>query len=143
MDWICKAPSLATSQGGDLFGVGSLVSSNDRLDAHLISVCSSISEAADRAYAYVIWTTKAIPELSRSTDLLAPFLSPSYNNKFPQPTYVNMQNGLNVEVDLYKALQALNPHEEPKIIGTAVYVVANARGNNSVEHCNHMVSDTI
>lgn len=41
-----------------------------------------------------------------------------------------MQNGLNVEVDLYEALQKLNPREEPRILSTAVYIVTNTRSQN-------------
>ncbi|KZP27097.1 hypothetical protein FIBSPDRAFT_948755 [Athelia psychrophila] len=33
-------------------------------------LCSSIAEAADRAYAYVIVTTKAIPDVIRTPQLL-------------------------------------------------------------------------
>ena len=44
-----------------------------------------------------------------------------------------MQNGLNVEVDLYEALKKLKPNEEPRIISTAVWIGTELRGNN-VEH---------
>lgn len=106
-------------------------------------VCSSISQAADRPYTYVIFATKAIPELTRTPELLTPLLSEPYCTTYPQPTYVNVQNGLNVEVDLYKALQLLNPHEEPRIISTAAYVVTNMRSQTLVEHCNDWVSDPL
>ena len=44
-----------------------------------------------------------------------------------------MQNGLNVEVDLYEALKKLKPSEEPRIISTAVWIGTELKGNN-VEH---------
>ncbi|KZT64128.1 hypothetical protein DAEQUDRAFT_747583 [Daedalea quercina L-15889] len=94
----------------------------------------SVAEAADRPYAYVLVTTKAIPELIRTPALLAPLLSPPYSDQHPQPTYVLMQNGLNVEVDLYEALKRLKPTEEPKIISTAVWIGTGLKGGNVVEH---------
>ncbi|THH12646.1 hypothetical protein EW146_g7503 [Bondarzewia mesenterica] len=80
-------------------------------------VFSSVAEACDRPYAYVLLTTKAIPEVIRTATLLSPLLSPSYVKAYPQPTYVLMQNGLNVEKDLYKAIESLG--QVPKIISTA------------------------
>ena len=58
----------------------------------------------DRSYSHVVVTTKAIPEITRTPDLLAPLLSPPYTSKYSQPTYVLLQNGLGVERDLYEAL---------------------------------------
>ncbi|TFY55552.1 hypothetical protein EVJ58_g8180 [Rhodofomes roseus] len=96
--------------------------------------CRSVAEAADHPYAYVVVTAKAIPELIRTPALLAPLLSPLYSDKHPQPTYVLMQNGLNVEVDLYEALKKLKPNEEPRIISTAVWIGTGMKGSNVVEH---------
>jgi len=45
-----------------------------------------------------------------------------------------MQNGLNVEVDLYEALKTLKPNEEPRIISTAVWIGTGMKGSNVVEH---------
>ena len=45
-----------------------------------------------------------------------------------------MQNGLNVEVALYNALKNLKPHEEPRIISTAVWIGTGLQDKNIVEH---------
>lgn len=98
-------------------------------------MCNSITEAADRPFSYVVVATKAIPELIRTHTLLSPLLSPPYADKYPQPTYVLFQNGLNVEIDLYNALKELDKGE-PKIISTAVYIGTNLSGDNVIEHDN-------
>jgi hypothetical protein len=100
-------------------------------------VCNSVTEAADQLYSYVVITTKAIPELVRTPALLSPLLSPPYSDKFPQPTYVLFQNGLNIEVDLYNALKKLGKGK-PKIISSVIYVRTNMSGNNVVEHDNEV-----
>lgn len=99
----------------------------------MVLVCRSVEEAADRQYDYIVLTTKAIPEVTKTSKILEPFLTKGYNEDFKQPTYVIMQNGLNVEVDLYNAIKALNKGE-PKIISTAVYIGANLLQPNLVEH---------
>jgi len=96
-------------------------------------LCKSVAEAADRQYSYVLVTTKAIPELSKTSLILQPFFSPGYLERFPQPTYVLMQNGLNVEVDLYNALKAAGI-DNPKIISTAVWIGTNLLAPNVVQH---------
>ncbi|KAF7968003.1 hypothetical protein HWV62_32204 [Athelia sp. TMB] len=95
-------------------------------------VCRSVAEAADRAYAYVIVTTKAIPDVMPTPELLAPFLEPAYVEKYEQPVYVLLQNGLNVEMDLFAALKALG--KAPQILGSALYINANALKPDLVEH---------
>jgi 2-dehydropantoate 2-reductase len=99
------------------------------------SVCRSVEAAADRQYSYVILTTKAIPERTKTSHILAPFLSSKYNEHFPQPVYVLIQNGLNVEVELYFALKALF-RQDPRIISTAALIGTNLRAPNVVEHNN-------
>lgn len=96
-------------------------------------VCSSVAQAADRPYSHVVVTTKAIPELIRTPQILAPLLTPGYSEKYPQPTYVMFQNGLNVEVDLFRALKSLGKGD-PKIISTAIYVASNLLQDNVVKH---------
>ena len=95
-------------------------------------VCRSVAEAADRSYAYVIVTTKAIPDIMPTPELLAPFLEPEYVEKYEQPVYVLLQNGLNVEMDLFAALKALG--KAPQILGSALYINANALKPDLVEH---------
>jgi 2-dehydropantoate 2-reductase len=96
-------------------------------------LCKSVAEAADRQYSYVLVTTKAIPELSKTSCILQPFFSPAYLERFPQPTYVLMQNGLNVEVDLYNALKIAGI-DNPKILSTAVWIGTNLLAPNVVQH---------
>lgn len=103
------------------------------------SVCSSVEEAADRAYSHVVLVSKLINELQNNAQLLQPLLSPSYTEKFAQPVYVLMQNGMNIEVDLWNAIKALN-QDPPKIIGTSVYIGSKLLDKNVVEHSD-FVSD--
>jgi 2-dehydropantoate 2-reductase len=77
--------------------------------------------------------TKAVPELTRTPKLLEPLLSAPYADKYEQPTYVLLQNGLNVEVDLYKAVQALGKGT-PKIVSAAVWIGTNLSALNVVKH---------
>ncbi|KAJ3746527.1 hypothetical protein DFH05DRAFT_1458789 [Lentinula detonsa] len=95
-------------------------------------VCKSVSEAADQKYDYVIITSKALPDLTPTSIILAPLLSSSYTSNFGQPTYALLQNGLNVEQDLYDALIALD--EQPKIISASVYIMTNITALGAVEH---------
>ncbi len=96
-------------------------------------MCPTVASAADQQYDYVVVTTKAIPELIKTPKILEPFLSAAYTSKFLQPTYVILQNGLNVEADLYDALKALN-QGEPKIIGSSVYIGTNLLAPDVVQH---------
>lgn len=97
-------------------------------------VCASVAEAADTSYSHVILTTKVIPELEKTPDLLSPFLRPSYSDRFLQPIYVLLQNGLNIEADLRRALKELRPSEEPKVIGASVYIGTRCVSKTLVEH---------
>lgn len=101
-------------------------------------VASSVAEAADRPYSYVIMTTKAIPEVIKTPQILEPLLSRPYIERHPQPTYVLLQNGLGVERDLYHSVKALN-QGEPNIISTVVWIGTNLGEKNVVNH-NHFVS---
>lgn len=94
-----------------------------------------MASAADQAYDYVVVTTKAIPELKRTPEILSPLLSPEYTHRFSQPTYVLLQNGLNVERDLHDAIHKLDKGK-PSIVGTALYVGTNLAASNVVEHNN-------
>lgn len=92
-----------------------------------------MASAADRTYSHVFLTTKALPDVSPTSALLAPLLTPPYSDKFDQPTYVFLQNGLNVEADVYSALEHLGKGA-PKVVSTAVYIATNMVGDNVVEH---------
>jgi len=104
-----------------------------RLPLHLNTVYKSVADAANRSYSYVFITTKAIPEIARTPDILRPLLSSPYADLYSQPTYVVLQNGLNVERDLHEALVQLNKGP-PSIIASALYILANLLGPNVVEH---------
>ncbi|KAL4246194.1 hypothetical protein ABKN59_009275 [Abortiporus biennis] len=97
-------------------------------------LCRSVEEAANQSYSHVLVTTKAIPEILRTPHLLAPLLTASYVEKYGLPTFVLLQNGLNIEVDLYNALKALRPAEEPKLISAALYIYTKLIDSNVVEH---------
>ncbi|KAI0676182.1 6-phosphogluconate dehydrogenase C-terminal domain-like protein [Trametes maxima] len=95
----------------------------------------TVEAALDRPYAYVVLATKAIPEVQRTPALLGGLVSQgSYAHAHPQPTYVLLQNGLGVERDLYAALRALRPEEEPRIVSTAVWIGTGLIAKNVVEH---------
>lgn len=96
-------------------------------------MCRSVQEAADKAYTHVLISTKNIPEVIRLPDIIAPLLNEPYVSGHPQPTYVVLQNGLNVEADLYRAIKDLG-HGVPKIISAAVYIAANVLEDLTVEH---------
>ncbi|EIN10485.1 6-phosphogluconate dehydrogenase C-terminal domain-like protein [Punctularia strigosozonata HHB-11173 SS5] len=95
-------------------------------------------QALDRSYSYVVIATKAIPEVQTVAQLVAPLLSPEYTRSHPQPVFVLLQNGLNVERDLYEALQGVKCADgqpwQPKIISAAVYVAVNLIGRNTIQH---------
>ncbi|KAG1773656.1 ketopantoate reductase PanE/ApbA-domain-containing protein [Suillus placidus] len=102
---------------------------------------SSVAEAVDRPYSYVVLTTKAIPEVIKTSQILEPLLSSPYSERHPQPTYVLLQNGLGVERDLYHSVKALD-QGEPKIISTVVWIATNLVEKNVVDH-NHFDRVTI
>lgn len=77
--------------------------------------------------------TKAVPDLIKTSTILAPLLSSPYIDKYSQPAYVLLQNGLNVEVDLYHAIKALGK-DEPKIVGTSLYIGTNLLAPDLVDH---------
>ncbi|KAF5392720.1 hypothetical protein D9757_000842 [Collybiopsis confluens] len=104
-------------------------------------LCRSVENASDRAYDYVILTTKAVPDLVKTPTILKPLLTAPYTDKFHQPVYVLLQNGLNVELDLYHAIKNLRKGE-PKIIGTSLYIGANLLAPDVVEH-NHFDRPTL
>jgi 2-dehydropantoate 2-reductase len=101
--------------------------------AHLVQVCDSVISAADQAYDYVLLTTKAIPDVMKTSDILSPLLTAPYTDKFAQPTYVLLQNGLNVELDLYHSLRTISSSQH-SIISTAVWIGTNLLSPNVVEH---------
>ena len=130
--FLFKVKSMVKSRDGNQIDVSLL--SHENLDTNIIFlVCRSVAEAADKQYSYVIVATKVIPELTKTSKILEPLLSPPYTQNFTQPTYVLFQNGLNVEVDLYLALTKIgNGH--PRILSAALWILTNLGLDNSVEH---------
>lgn len=90
----------------------------------------SIDEVLDIEFDYVVVTTKAIPEIKTTPQILEPLLNGQY--RYPQPTYVLLQNGINVEKDLYAALKQC--FDEPLIISCALYIMTNVTTNGDVTH---------
>lgn len=93
-------------------------------------VARSIEEVLDIPFDYVIVTTKAVPEISTTAHLLKPLFDGRYQH--PQPTYVLLQNGLNVEKDLHTEL--IKRFEQPLIISCALYIMTNITANGDVMH---------
>ena len=110
-------------------------------------------------YSYVVVATKALPGLSSTAEVLRPIFSRSGSQvgltadvvKTPEPksieepVYVLMQNGLNVERELYDALVVENAANgdsgaagsyRPRILSTAVWIGTNLVSENVVEHSN-------
>ncbi|KAL0565999.1 hypothetical protein V5O48_016018 [Marasmius crinis-equi] len=104
-----------------------------RSNFDLVNICQSVADAADQAYDYVVLTTKAVPDIIQTSQILAPLLSSPYTDKFAQPAYLILQNGLNVEADLYRAIKNLGKGE-PKVIGSSLYIATNLLAPDVVEH---------
>lgn len=95
-----------------------------------------MADAADKPYDYVVVTTKAIPEVVTTAQILSPLITKDYADRFRQPTYILLQNGLGVERELYHALKALpnSAAVEPKIITCGLWIYTNLLAPNVVEH---------
>ena len=107
-------------------------------NTQILIVCSSVAEAAttDNPYTHVIVTTKSLPEVLPTSELVAPLLTSPYSIQFPQPTYVLVQNGLGVERDLYRALKEISAtgEEEPKLVTCSLYLMMRQVAKNAVKH---------
>lgn len=112
----------------------------DRLFPNVASALRDTSTTQLIPYTHVFITTKFIPELSQTPSILAPLLTYSHAQGRKQlgldaqPVYVVMQNGLGVERDLYNAVSEVLGGEEPRVVGTAVWIGTNMSGANVVEH---------
>jgi Ketopantoate reductase PanE/ApbA len=129
-----EVENMVKSRDGNPIDVSILSHESFRLILKMSLVYRSVAEAADRQYSYVIVTTKAIPDLTKTSKILEPLLSPQYTQFFTQPTYVLLQNGLNVELDLYLAIKEIgNGH--PRILSAALWIMTNVLSPvNIVEH---------
>jgi len=92
-------------------------------------IFKSVLDASDRPYSHVIVTTKSLPEMTPASLLLAPLLKPQGTPS----VFVMLQNGLNVEKDIYSAVKQLGKGE-PKIISTALWIGTNVLPGNIVDH---------
>ncbi|CAG8453072.1 9397_t:CDS:2 [Acaulospora colombiana] len=93
-------------------------------------VVRSIDEVLDTAFDYVIISTKAVPEIKTAAQLLEPLLSSHYIH--PHPAYVFLQNGLEVERDVYLALKERNL--TGTLVSAAIYIIANISPNGDIIH---------
>ncbi|KAI5117609.1 hypothetical protein M0805_006722 [Coniferiporia weirii] len=96
-------------------------------------LCSTLDEALDRPYSFVLLATKVLPGISPTSSLLAPLLSPLYAH--PQPAYVLLQNGLGIESELYEAASKLQ-QGPPRILSCTVYIGTNLLSEAVVQHNN-------
>lgn len=104
--------------------------------AHKLIVYTSLEQALDRPYAYVVLATKAVPEVISTPAIVAPLLHPAYAELHPQPAYVFMQNGIGVEDDLYTTLIRKFPSQEPRLIGVALWIGIQMVDGNAIEYRN-------
>ncbi|KIJ37084.1 hypothetical protein M422DRAFT_69495 [Sphaerobolus stellatus SS14] len=96
-------------------------------------LCRTVKDAADTSYSYVLLTTKSLPDIVPTAAILEPLLSRDYVAKGPLPVFVFVQNGLEVERDVYDAIKGLNVGE-PKIISTALWIGTNLLPGNVISH---------
>ncbi|KAF8752262.1 6-phosphogluconate dehydrogenase C-terminal domain-like protein [Rhizoctonia solani] len=76
-------------------------------------VVSSVAEAADRAYKYVLIATKALPDVNPTPRILAPLLTEEYYQKYPSPTFSSWK-------------------VKPQVLSAAVYIQANLIGGRDI-----------
>ncbi|GAA6023728.1 hypothetical protein JCM10207_000237 [Rhodosporidiobolus poonsookiae] len=90
------------------------------------------AEANDRAYKYIICSTKVIPDLMPTASVLAPFLESPHNTDTVDledgPTVVLIQNGIGIEHPLATA------YPEVPIISVVAWVGANLHAGGRVTH---------
>ena len=70
-----------------------------------VVVTKSVKDAVESgiAFSYVVVTTKYLPDIITTTQILRPLLSDSYVHSV-LPTVMPIQNGLGIEEDIYAAL---------------------------------------
>ena len=81
-------------------------------------------------------STKVVPGISSSPAILRPLIQHLSRSS---PTFVLLQNGIGVEVELHEAIQSqiessANPFPRPLIISCALYIMANVLDNGTVIH---------
>jgi len=99
-------------------------------------VAKSVQDAIESglAFSYVLVTTKYLPDIITTAQILQPLLSDSYVHPV-LPTIVLMQNGLGIEEDIYAALKSYpKTLSSPMVISCAVYITASVLDDGSVIH---------
>lgn len=66
-------------------------------------IVKTVDEAADRHYPFVICATKCVPEVIKTSEILAPLISPLLSSN---TVFLLIQNGVGIEDDLREALQS-------------------------------------
>ncbi|KAK7053057.1 hypothetical protein VNI00_004378 [Paramarasmius palmivorus] len=110
-------------------------------------VVPSVLDAANQRYDYVFVSTKVIPEILPTEKILAPILSKSYTEKYGQPVYVLLQNGIGIEKGLAIAVEnvagqvAEDPEstqvfddKKPRIVSACLYYLGNLIKPDVVEY---------
>jgi len=83
-------------------------------------VVKSVEEASDTAYAFVIITTKSLPDILPTEAMLKPLIEAGKSK-----TFVLIQNGLGIEEGLYAATRAI----DATILTSVCYISTNLVGN--------------
>ncbi|GAA5896582.1 hypothetical protein JCM5296_004182 [Sporobolomyces johnsonii] len=89
------------------------------------------AEANDRAYKYIIVSTKCLPDLLPTASILAPFLEADQNQSIDLedgPTVVLIQNGIGIEHGLQSA------YPQVPIISVVAWIGANLKPGPRVTH---------
>lgn len=85
-----------------------------------LPVVRSVEEAADTAYAFVIITTKSLPDILPTEAMLEPIIKAGKSK-----TFVLIQNGLGIEEGIYAATRAI----DATILTSVCYISTNLVGN--------------
>ncbi|KAG7095753.1 hypothetical protein E1B28_006462 [Marasmius oreades] len=108
----------------------------------------TVLDAVDRKYDYVFVATKVVPEVMTTEKILAPLLNKSYTEKWGQPIYVLLQNGMGVEEGIYTATKAVESevgrgaahdprgslHAPTRIVSACVYYMSNLIAPDIVQY---------
>ena len=85
-----------------------------------LPVVKSVEEASDTAYAFVIITTKSLPDILPTEAMLEPIIKAGKSK-----TFVLIQNGLGIEEGIYAATRGI----DATILTSVCYISTNLVGN--------------
>ena len=95
-------------------------------------VVSTVEEAADRSYAFIVVAIKCLPDVKPTSSILEPILRTISSS--PETSIVLLQNGVGIEEDLHDALTKLGA-SSPVLSGCAwVDATAVDGGKRVVQH---------